>query len=121
MFWLNAADPAAVTGLGLEGLRGRLPARVPSTHLSFRGSELLVVSRRHGAELDITVPSDDGDLPRLLGFLPHLLQRAQRPRRHLTVELVNGEAGAESAYRPVLERMLETTAEGSALKLFKRY
>jgi len=121
VFWLNAADPAAVTGLGLEGLRGRLPARVPSTHLSFRGSELLVVSRRHGAELDITVPSDDGDLPRLLGFLPHLLQRAQRPRRHLTVELVNGEAGAESAYRPVLERMLETTAEGSALKLFKRY
>lgn len=126
VFWLNATDPAAVTGLGLEGLglagrRGRAPARVPSTHIAFRGQELIVVSHRQGAELEIAVPPDDADLPRLLGFLPHLVHRAQRPRRHLTVRRINGEPAATSAYRTVLERLLETTAEGDALELFKRY
>jgi len=121
VYWLNAADPAAVTGLGLEGLRGRLPARVPSTHLAFRGGALLVVSRRNGAELTVATPPDDADLPQLLGFLPHLLERARRPRRHLTVKAVNGEPAAASAYRPLLERLAEATSEGEALKLFKRY
>jgi len=121
VYWLNAADPAAVTGLGLEALRGRVPARVPSTHLAFRGARLLVVSRRQGGELAIDTGPDDADLPRLLGFLPHLLQRAQRPRRHLTVRRVNGAPAAASPYRPVLEGLAETTAEGDALTLFKRY
>ena len=119
--WLCAADPAAVTGLGLDAHGGRIPPRLPTTHLGFRGRELLVVSRRSGADLSVDAPPDDPDLPELLGFLPHLLGRAAQPRRHLTVTSINGDPAATSPYRAVLEALAEVAAEGSALRLFKRY
>ncbi|MEJ2668228.1 MAG: hypothetical protein P8Z81_14220 [Deinococcales bacterium] len=121
VYWLDAADPAAVTGLGLEGLRAQMPARVPSTHLAFRGADLLVVSKRNAGELNIEVAPDDPDLPALLGFIPHLLERAERPRRHLSVRRVNAVPAATSPYRAAIERLADVTAEGDTLSLFKRY
>ena len=121
VYWLNAADPAALTGLRLPALKGRLPSRVPSTHLAWRGGTLLVVSRRHAAELDIRTAPQDADLPRLLGFVPHMLERAVRPRSSLRVRTVNGEPAATSPFRRALEAVAEATAEGDGLRLFRRY
>ena len=33
-YWMNACDPASLCGAGIEGLRGRLPARLPPPTLS---------------------------------------------------------------------------------------
>jgi ATP-dependent Lhr-like helicase len=121
IFWINAADPASVCGLGLEGLRGALPARRPSNHLVYQGSRVVVVSQRGGRELRIEVAADHAHLERYLEFLGVMLTRQFDPGRAVTVESINGEPAVRSPYAATLERLFETTREPSGLKLRRRF
>jgi ATP-dependent Lhr-like helicase len=64
LFWICAVDPASVCGLALPELRGTMPRRVPSTHLVYRGTRLVLESIRNGSQLTFHVAPDDADLTR---------------------------------------------------------
>jgi ATP-dependent Lhr-like helicase len=121
IWWVNAADPVSPCGLGLEEWRGRFPARVPSNHLVFHGSRLVLVSSRGGSELDFRVGSDHPDLAHYLEFLKVRLTRRFDPARSADVERINGEAAIGSPYAVVLQDLFTVTRERSALRLRRKY
>jgi ATP-dependent Lhr-like helicase len=102
VFWMSAADPASLCGLGIEALKGELPARFPTTHVVFRGRRVVLVSRRQARELEIRVPPEDPRLPEYLGFLRVLAGRDVQPLPAVHVERVNGAAPSTSPYREPL-------------------
>ncbi|MCP4200441.1 MAG: DEAD/DEAH box helicase [bacterium] len=121
VYWMNAADPASPAGLGLEDLKGTLPARIPSNHLVFHGSRLVIVSRGNGGRLEIAVAPDHPDLERYLGFLKNLLTRRSEPLRAIDLTEINGSAAAESSYAPRIREIFQATREGAKLRLRRRY
>ncbi len=121
IYWLSAADPVSPCGLGLEALRGDLPPRLASTHLVFHGPRLVLVSKRHGAELEIRVAPDHPDLASYFEVLKTLLTRQFHPRRALTIETLNGDPAAASPYAPPLAALFATTRDRQALRLRRRY
>jgi len=102
IYWLNAADPASLCGIQLESLKGMLPNRLPSTHLVYHGTKLVMVSKRFGKELVFHVPPEDSNLSRYLGPLRHLLNRKFQPVRRIAIETINGEPAPQSPYVPSL-------------------
>ena len=103
VYWVNATDPASLCGSGLAGFPDRLPARLPSTHLVYRGVRLVLVSRRYGKDLELMTPPDDPQLPEYLAFFRVLLTREFNPLKRVFVERVNGEAAAVSPYATALK------------------
>ncbi len=101
VFWMNGADPASLCGSGLPGLKGVLPRRLPTTHLVFRGSDPVVISKRTGRDITFRVPPDDPRMEEYLGFLHHLLDRRFEPVRNVVVETINGGEAAGSEYADV--------------------
>jgi len=120
VYWVNAADPASLCGSGLEGMPDRLPARLPSTHLVYRGVRLALVSRRYGKELEILVPPGDPQLPEYLSLFGTLLAREFNPLKLIFVERVNGEPAAASAYAEAL-KAFGFQAAYRGLELWRRY
>ena len=102
-YWVNATDPASLCGSGLEAFPDRLPARLPSTHLVYRGVRLVLVSRRYGKYLELLTPPDDPQLPEYLFFFRVLLTREFNPMKRIFVERVNGEPAVISPYAAALK------------------
>jgi ATP-dependent Lhr-like helicase len=121
VYWMNALDPASPCGLGLEGLRGKLPARRPSNHLVFQGSRLVVASRRNGGRLEIEAEPEHPLLPEYLSFLRVLLTRQFQPLKEIRVERVNDRPADASPYAPPLAEMFDLTREPGRLRLRRRY
>jgi ATP-dependent helicase Lhr and Lhr-like helicase len=120
VYWLNAADPASVAGLGLEGLPTDMPARRASTHLVFHGPRLTLVSQRHGRVLDFRIPPDHPDVDRYLGVLEHLLNRATDPVRLLVIERINDLAAPRSPYAELLRQRFVARMEGTQIVLLRQ-
>ena len=99
VWWLNAADPASLCGIDIEGLKGNLPARISTTHVVFHGAALVLVSRRRGRELEFRVPPDAPRVPDYLSFMETLTSREQRPMNAVHVESINDLPAGESPYR----------------------
>ncbi len=119
IFWLNAADPASLCGVHLNSLKDELPNRVPGAHIVYRGEQLVVVSRRNGQELTISVPQDDPDLQQCFGFLHHLLNRSFQPLHRVIVSAINGEAAAGSPYLDHLKTGFHVTVDYRNAILYK--
>jgi ATP-dependent Lhr-like helicase len=120
VFWLCAADPASACGLGLPDLRTLLPRRVPSTHLVYRGPELVLESNRNGRQLVFHVAPDDPRLPEFLAPLDHLLTRPQQPVRQLEVETIGGQPAAHSPYADALRTAFDTRRDHHTLILLRK-
>ncbi|GHV72101.1 DEAD/DEAH box helicase [Spirochaetia bacterium] len=115
IYWMNAADPASpcglnaasgllvASGLPAASLDPRLPPRMATSRICFRGDELAAVSRQNGKDLQIFVPPDDPDLPQILDFVKILKYRAVHPERSIIVETINGVTAASGEYAPILE------------------
>ena len=99
VWWLNAADPASLCGVEVTGLKASLLSRLPTTHVVFHGSSVVLVSRRKGRELEIRVPPDAPRIPDYLSFLKVLTGREQRPMNAVHVERINGEPALQSPYK----------------------
>jgi ATP-dependent Lhr-like helicase len=99
VWWINAADPASLCGADVPALKAMLPSRLSSTHVVWSGSEIVLVSRRRGLELEFRVPPDEPRLDEYLGFVKTLTGREQRPMSAVRVEIINGEPVAKSTYR----------------------
>lgn len=128
VFWITAIDPASPCGLALpkspetpEPFGGRLPPRLPTTHLVFHGSALVVVSRGNGRHLEIDTGPDHPRLPDYLGFLKALLTRPFAPLKVIQVETINGGPARASVYAEVLAKGFDATLEVQAIKLRRRY
>lgn len=120
IWWLAATDPASPASLGLEGFE-QLPRRLASNHLVFHGRELVGLSERRGARLELRVAPDHPHLADYLGFLRSLVGRAERPAPAVDVETVNREPATTSPYRSALESLFHVTRTPTALRLTRRY
>jgi ATP-dependent Lhr-like helicase len=102
VWWTNACDPASLCGVAVPGLKETLPSRLPTTRVVYRGSAVVLVSRRRGRDLEFRVPADDPVLPRCLAFVEATVSRDVRAPAALHVETINGMTATESPYRPAL-------------------
>lgn len=119
IFWINATDPISLCGVALPAFKGEFPKRTPTTHLVYRGSEIVVISQRHGKSLTIRLPEDDPDLFECFGFLRHLLTREFQPLPRVTVESINDEPAAKSPYAATLRRMFDVVTDYRTLTLYR--
>jgi ATP-dependent Lhr-like helicase len=120
IYWINATDPASLCGIQIESLRGMLPPRVASTHLVYRGKDLVVVSKRHGKDLSFLIPHDDPDLPQFFISLHHLLTRKFQPVRRIAIETINGEIATESPYLSALRGSFDVSVDPKEVVLFRK-
>jgi ATP-dependent Lhr-like helicase len=120
IYWLNAVDPASMCGLGLQELPYRLPRRIESNHLVYRGAELIATSRRSGRRIDFNIDPDDPAFSTSLGFLHHLLNRRFQPRRHLTVETINDQPATQSPYLPLFADAFDVVRDPESITLYSR-
>jgi len=95
IYWMNAADPASLAGLGIEGLDRRIPSRLPTNRLYFRGAQLIAVSKRNGREMQIFIAPDDPDIAALIELFKAPRARKAMPEKKILVEKISG-AGADA-------------------------
>jgi ATP-dependent Lhr-like helicase len=120
IYWVNATDPASLCGIQLDAIRGMLPPRMTTTHLVFRGTTLVLVSKRNGGDLTFHVPPEDPDLSQYLAPLRHLLMRKSQPVRRISIETINGESAPQSAYVPVLRTSFDVTVDYRNVTLYRK-
>ncbi|GFO66804.1 DEAD/DEAH box helicase [Geomonas limicola] len=120
VYWINAADPASLCGSGLEALPDRLPPRLPSTHLVYLGTRLVLVSRRYGKELDFLVGPDHPRVNEYLELFRALLSREFNPVKRVVVDTVNGVPAATSPYAGPL-KAFGFQAAYQGLELWRQY
>ncbi|MBI9102358.1 MAG: DEAD/DEAH box helicase [Spirochaetales bacterium] len=104
LYWMNALDPASPCGLNITAYEGRLPRRVPSNHMLFRGKELILVSSGNGKDLQLYFPIDEKGGEVYFEFFKVLISREFNPKKRILVETINGIPHKESPYLPLLEQ-----------------
>lgn len=120
VYWLSAKDPASLCGIPLKKLKDELPRRQIGTHLVYRGSRLVMVSRRYGRELTFYVAESDPDIQSFLGVLKHLTSRQFQPRQQITVETINGEPASRSPYADALRISFDILVEHKNVVLYRK-
>ncbi len=120
VYWLNAVDPASLCGIRMEALKGMLPGRIPSTHLVYRGKQLVMISRRSGSALEFLTPPDDPHIPDYLALFKTLLAREFDPEKMIALETIDGKPALESAYAGAL-REFGFTRYHKGLELVRQY
>jgi len=121
IYWLNAGDPASLCGVGIEKLKGELPARQRSTHLVYHGTLLALISKRRGKELEIRVDAAHPHLADYFALFKVFLTRDCRPMTSVEIETINGESALASPFLEVLGENFQLTREARSVKLWKRY
>jgi ATP-dependent Lhr-like helicase len=121
IYWFSAIDPASLCGLDLTPPKdARLPRRVLGTHLVYRGTLLLLVSRQNGKKLTFHVSPDNPQMQACLEFLRVLLTRKIKPLRRITVETINGEVAAQSPYLNALRTCFDVSKDHLRAVLYIR-
>jgi len=120
VYWINATDPLSLCGIQIDSLKGMLPKRVSSTHLVFRGKDLIMVSKRNGKVLTFNTTPDDPRLTEYLGVLHHLLARQFQPVRRITIDTINGENAASSSYVDAMRTGFELMIEHKNVILYNK-
>ena len=113
-FWVNAVDPIAPTGLGLDW--DGLPQRRPQNHLGFHAGELAFVVENGGKRLGIHLDPDDPGLDALVIHLAPIL----RERRRVVIETINALPARQSPYLEVLGRHLNLARDHRGIYLQRR-
>jgi len=98
VYWLNATDPASCCGLNIPELKSKLPRRLASTYVVYRGAEPTVIIQAKGKTVQINLPPAHQGLPQCLGVFKELLGREFNPLKMIEIETINGEAAESSPY-----------------------
>jgi ATP-dependent Lhr-like helicase len=98
IYWMNAVDPASPVGLDIEGLDPRLPDRLLSSRIYFRGARLIAVSNRNGKELHIFIAPDDPGVPALIDLVKIPRARKFLPENKIVVDTINNKTAGQSEY-----------------------
>ena len=120
VYWMNAQDPASFCGANLPHTFLKLPPRLYTTHMTFHGRALVLVSRKNGREVDIHVPPDHPHLHRYLKVFKMLVTREFNPLRAVRVETINKEKARESTYGAAF-KAFGFTGDYKGLELRKAY
>lgn len=104
MYWMNCTDPASLSGIKVDALKGNYPSRLQGSHMVFRGENPILFSKRNGKELDFFSDEKAVDSLEALNFFKVLLSREFNPLKSIKVETVNGLAISESPYKEVLKQ-----------------
>jgi ATP-dependent Lhr-like helicase len=118
VFWINAADPASLCGLGLRS-QG-LPPRIVSNYLVYHGNRVVMILRRLGKNLDIFVPPDDPRLADYFVLFKDLLTREFKPAQKISIETINGESALGSPHAGALKQFGFRSGR-TGLELWKQY
>ena len=121
VYWICATDPASVCGMRLDALKGKLPRRVPGTHLVYHGSKLVMESRRSAKTLIFHLPENAPYLQSYLGLLHHLLTRRFQPMRRIVIETINGEDASQSPYAEALKINFDVSSDFKNLILYQKH
>jgi ATP-dependent Lhr-like helicase len=97
-----------------------LPARIATTHLVYRGSRLIVVSKRNGKDLTFNVAPDDPSFPEYMGSLRHLLTRKFQPIKRISIETINGEKATQSPYIHSLRTSFDVAVDYKNVTLYRK-
>ncbi|MDR0502984.1 MAG: DEAD/DEAH box helicase [Treponema sp.] len=98
IYWMNAADPASLAGVEIEGLGYSLCARIAGSRLYYRGARLIAVSAKNGRDLQINMENSDPDMAELISLLKLPRTRSALPENKISVEKINGQDAAYSGY-----------------------
>jgi ATP-dependent Lhr-like helicase len=120
VYWMNAADPASLCGIGLEELKPMLPHRLVGTHIVFHGKKPVLVSKRNGNELIFNVEPGHPRISDYLEFFKVLVGREFQPVKYISVETVNGEPVSDSPYKDVM-RAFGFQKDYKSMVLMKKY
>ena len=114
--WVNACDPASLCGTKLDDT---LPPRRRTTHLTYIGHALAVISHRNGRELSVRIPPAHPQLASALDFISHLLHRPIKPLNRVYIETINEAPAVESPYVDVLLSDFNGQNEGGELVIYR--
>jgi ATP-dependent Lhr-like helicase len=118
VFWMNAKDPASLSGVKVEGLT--LPPRIASTHLVFSGTKLVLVSKQGGKNLTFHVEPQDPRLPEYLEVFHVMLTRDRLPVSLMSISKINEKPAWKSPFRPAFESRFDTYSDSNSLNISKR-
>ncbi len=119
-YWVSAIDPASLCGIPLGSLKGRLPRRVPGTHLVYRGSVLVLVSQQKGGRLDFHLSPGDPDLPSCFEFFHVMITRKVKPLHRIVIESINGEPAGRSPYLEAFRAHFDVSVDYRKVTLYSR-
>ena len=107
IYWMNAIDPVSPCGVPnltslFEKSSIKLPARLPSSRICFKGQEIIAVSSRGGKDLDID-PSLEQILKKdtlieFFDFISFPKHRSVYPESKIVIEKINGASAASSVF-----------------------
>jgi ATP-dependent Lhr-like helicase len=120
VYWLKAADPASVCGLPIDQLKALLPKRVASSHMVFKGTQLVLRSERNGKALTIDIAPDNRHIQEILAPLRHLLYRQFMPLKQVVIETINQQYAAKSPYVAALKTSFEVLIEHKKVTLYRK-
>ncbi len=100
VYRVNAIDPASLCSVPIPALSGKFPKRLISTHLFYHGTELVMISRKNGFELECFFSADNPHRFRYLDQFKELASRPYKPIFPLAVQFINGKPVQDSEYLP---------------------
>jgi len=119
-YWISATDPASLSGVALESLKGKLPRRAAGIHLVYRGTTIVMVSRRNGRILEFRLPPTDPDLDSCLDLLHVMMTRKFNPLRRIVVESINNKPAGQSPYIAALRSRFEVSEGHREITIYSR-
>lgn len=100
VYRINAIDPASLCSVPIPALSRKFPRRLISTHLFYHGTELVMISRKNGFELECFFSADSPHRFRYLDQFKELALRPCRPIFPLAVQFINAKPVQDSEYLP---------------------
>ena len=86
VFWINAADPISLAGMGLPI---ELPRRVASNYLVFQGQEVKLRIEQNGKKLFALGEMRSEEFSKYLEVFQHLLNRSYAPLKQIKLEFID--------------------------------
>ncbi len=111
-FWVNATDPVAPTGLGIEW-PSALPHRRPGNYLAFHRNTLVLTAENFGRRLSFAPDLDDAAFASAIALLTHLLT----VRRKVPVDSIDGGAPNKSRYLARLADVFDVARDHRRIEL----
>jgi ATP-dependent Lhr-like helicase len=93
VFWINAADPISLAGMGLPI---ELPRRIASNYLVFQGQEVKLRIEQNGKKLFTLGEMRSEEFSKYLEVFQQLLNRSYAPLKKIELEFINGHPIRES-------------------------
>lgn len=116
-FWINAADPISLSGIGIDALKGIYPRRIASNHIVYNDSKVVLVSEKNGRQLTINVPDTEPLLPSYFEVFRNMLYRSFQPKSKVTIETINNHPARKSEYLPKFEACFDVVKDHKAIYL----